>query len=389
MVDAIRGFALAGIVILHNLEHFLIRASPEYNPLCFSAIDPTMRNIISSLFSGKAYGVFSLLFGFSFWIQYESQQKRGYSYTSRFAWRMVLLLGLGILNRLFYLGDVLSIYALMSIVLILTRNWSNRRILFLVALLLLQPVDIARTIYSYYHPEYELVSNVWHLSDHLKEIQINGPFHKMMLLNVSYGYLNSVIWNWEFGRAFQTPALFLIGMLAARKRWFSEVNPRFWLTLSGVSLLVAIPIHCLSSLLLTHIHRGLLLELATNLTGLYLNLPVMTFMLSLMVLIWHYIDQGRKVLAVFAPFGRMSLTNYIAQSIIGTTLYMGYSLGLYRYCGPTLSFAIGAVTLGIQLFWSHWWLKRFNQGPLEFLWKKGTWVGHKYYRSIHLVKQPV
>ena len=375
MVDAIRGFALAGIVILHNLEHFLLFVSADKNPAWLSAIDPKIWEIIAFLFSGKAYGIFSLLFGFSFWIQYESQRRRGHEFAPRFAWRMVLLLGLGALNGLFYAGDILSIYALASFVIILTRKWPDRRVIILLGLLLLQPVDLARTVYSYFHPEYKLISDVWPLMDHLKETQLNGPFLKMILLNSTYGHLSNLAWNWEFGRFFQAPALFLIGMLAARKRVFAIVRPRFWLTVFGISLVAAVLMHLLCSWLGNHVHREQLRDLANNLSGLYSNVPRITLMLSILVLLWHYSSHLRKVLAVFAPFGRMSLTNYITQSMIGTTLYMGYGFGLYRYCGATLSFGIGTIILVIQLFWSHWWLKRFNQGPLEFLWKKGTWIG--------------
>lgn len=66
----------------------------------------------------------------------------------------------------------------------------------------------------------------------------------------------------------------------------------------------------------------------------------------------------------------MSLTNYISQSIMGVTIYYGFGLAMYKYAGATASLLIFTV----QLIFSRWWLARHKQGPLEFLWRKGTWI---------------
>ena len=387
MIDAIRGVALAGIVLIHNLQHFVLLHDAEKNPCCLEGIDPWIHQIVFFLFSGKAYGIFSLLFGFSFWIQHESQRKRGNDFTLRFAWRMVLLFGFGMLNGLFYMGDILYVYASMSLVIIMTRHWSDLSVLILIGILLLQPVDLVRVFYAYFHPEHTFDSQVTPLVMRMRETQLEGPFLKMLVLNATFGRLSSLMWNWEYGRFFQAPALFLLGMLAGRYRVFSNVRPKFWFIVIGISFVTTLPFQFLNSLINTHVGRPPLRHMAITLGQLYASIPNIAFILALSVLLWHYSRYSRRVLLIFAPFGRMSLTNYITQSIIGTTLYMGYGCGLYLYCGATLSVAIGVMVVMIQLFWSHWWLKRFNQGPLEFLWKKGTWLGHERYHSIRFVKR--
>jgi uncharacterized protein len=70
----------------------------------------------------------------------------------------------------------------------------------------------------------------------------------------------------------------------------------------------------------------------------------------------------------------MSLTNYIAQSILGSFIYYGYGLGLYKYTGASFSILIGSTVIVIQIIFSHWWLKHYGQGPLERLWHKMTWI---------------
>jgi uncharacterized protein len=74
-----------------------------------------------------------------------------------------------------------------------------------------------------------------------------------------------------------------------------------------------------------------------------------------------------------APAGRMALTNYLAQSAISVFLFYGIGLGWGGKVGPTWWFAIVAVTVGLQVVVSAWWLRRFRFGPLEWLWRSLTY----------------
>jgi uncharacterized protein len=84
-----------------------------------------------------------------------------------------------------------------------------------------------------------------------------------------------------------------------------------------------------------------------------------------------------KILNVFSPMGRMSLSNYIMQSIMGSLIYYGIGLGMYKYTGATFSFLIAILLALIQGFFSSWWLKHHTRGPLETIWHKATWIGSK------------
>jgi uncharacterized protein len=83
------------------------------------------------------------------------------------------------------------------------------------------------------------------------------------------------------------------------------------------------------------------------------------------------------VLNIFAPLGRMSLSNYIMQSLIGSFIYFGFGLGLYQYTGGTYCLLIGIVLAILQGYFSTWWMKNHKQGPLEIIWHKATWIGSK------------
>ncbi len=99
------------------------------------------------------------------------------------------------------------------------------------------------------------------------------------------------------------------------------------------------------------------------------------YCLGLFVLCWFAAkDHGYKFQRLPIAFGRMSLTNYITQSIIGVTIFYNFGLGLYRLTGATLSMLIGLGIVTLLTVASRLWLRTHRQGPLEYLWKKLTWI---------------
>jgi uncharacterized protein len=103
------------------------------------------------------------------------------------------------------------------------------------------------------------------------------------------------------------------------------------------------------------------------------NLAFMLVLVSSFVYVYMK-GSVNQVLNTFSPLGRMSLTNYIAQSIMGTLVYYGYGLSLYQYTGATFSLLIGFLLFTVQLLFCRWWLKKHRQGPLENLWHRATWI---------------
>ena len=74
-----------------------------------------------------------------------------------------------------------------------------------------------------------------------------------------------------------------------------------------------------------------------------------------------------------AVYGRTALSNYILQSLIGTTLFFGFGLGLLGelHDWQTLLLAFAIILLQIKI--SGIWLRHFRYGPLEWLWRCGTY----------------
>ena len=112
-VDALRGFAVMAILLVHNLEHFIFPVYPADSPGWLNALDQGVFNVVFTLFAGKAYAIFALLFGFTFYIQSDNLKRRGGDFGYRFLWRLVLLAGFATLNAAFFpAGDVLLLLVL-------------------------------------------------------------------------------------------------------------------------------------------------------------------------------------------------------------------------------------------------------------------------------------
>ena len=106
------------------------------------------------------------------------------------------------------------------------------------------------------------------------------------------------------------------------------------------------------------------------------NMAFMLILVSVFVLLFQH-TKAHEFLNGLSPMGRMSLSNYILQTLMGAFIYYGIGFGLYRYTGATYSFLIGIVLATIQIYFSKWWMNKHKRGPLETIWHKLTWIGSK------------
>lgn len=367
-VDALRGFALLGIVLLHSLEHYNI----------FYAEWPGgswVMDVVYWIFAGKAYATFSLMFGFSFFIQMRNARRRGDDFRARFAWRMLLLVGFSQLHALFYNGDILLLYAVCGLILIPASGWSNRTVLIVAAILMIQPYCWAKVIYALFNPEYVDTNSLFmQFAAQAEEVGRTGTFLETLRDNIWNGQLYSNFWQVEAGRLFQTPALFLLGMWLGRKSYFekSAGSTRFWRYALFVAAVACIPLSMLKGVLTTdnitvQAYYGIAMPMMYN-------FAFMTMLVSAFMLVWFHARNGYAVQRFIIPFGRMSLTNYITQSVVGVTLFYHFGFNLWCVVGPTASVLIALAVVALLLLFSRLWLRSHAQGPLEALWKRATWA---------------
>lgn len=376
VVDALRGFAIMSIMLLHNVEHFEYYYLPENFPTWLVAIDKIVWDSLFFLFGGKSYAIFALLFGFSFYVQNDNQEIKGNDFRGRFFWRMMLLFIFGLFNTTFYQGDILTLYAFLGLLLIPVANWSNKAVFITAVILLLQPLELARCIYYILNPDYVAppnLSNAYYES--IGYYMKHGTFMDYVIGDLTLGKTASLLWSWENGRFFQAPALFMFGMLLGRKQLFTTIlaTNQFWRKVLRYAIAFFLPLYFLKTSMVDIVTRVTLSNKLTIILASWSNVAFMLVLVSSFVLLYQK-DAINKTLSKLVPFGKMSLTNYIMQSMIGSFLYYRYGLGLFEYTGATYCFFIGIILFIIQLSFCTWWLKTHKQGPLEYIWHKATWI---------------
>lgn len=376
VVDALRGFALFGIVLVHNIEHYNIFHLTNNILPALAAVDKWVGRVIFFLFAGKAFAIFSLLFGFSFYIQYRNREVQGNDYKWRFAWRMFLLFLFGTFHAVFYAGDILVFYAVVGLFLIPMRKVGIKAALITAIILMFQPAEWGRIVYALFDPDRVSWGSFFVPYYRLIAPAITeGTLWDVMRANIWNGQLYSNLWQVENGRLFQTAALFLAGMVLGRTNMFVDAvrSRRFWKNVLIWASVAFIPLFLLRTYIPPMVkQQSLLLPLNIILQS-FSNFAFMAFLVSGFVLLW-FRRNGLKFQRLFTTYGRISLTNYIGQSLIGTFIYFGWGLSMYKYLGSTISLLVGIAIFTLQLAFSRWWLTRQRQGPFEYLWRIGTWI---------------
>ena len=376
VVDALRGFAVMAIILVHNLEHFIFPVYPTDSPGWLNILDQGVFNGVFSLFAGKAYAIFALLFGFTFYIQSNNQKRQGKDFGCRFLWRLVLLAGFATLNAAFFpAGDVLLLFVAVGLVLFFARNWSDKAVLIAAVIFLLQPVEWYHYIASLINPAYQLPDlKVDEMYAEVAEYTKAGNFGAFILGNITLGQKASLLWAVNAGRFSQTAGLFLLGCYIGRKQWFvaSESNLRLWVRILIASAIAFAPLYTLKELVVKS--GAIVQQTAGTAFDMWQKLAFTLVLVSSFVLLY----QSKKFSSMVSNlrfYGKMSLTNYIVQSIIGAIVYFPVGLYLAPYCGYTISLIIGICTFLMQVRFCKWWLNRHKQGPLEHIWHKWTWMG--------------
>ena len=378
-VDALRGFAVMGIILLHNIEHFNYYSFPEAPSSFMKSLDTSLWNFLFFSFSGKAYAIFALLFGFTFYLQSHSAAKRGEDFKNRYMWRLLLLLGFGFINSLFFPGEILVLYAILGFILVPVRHWTNRSLLVLAIILMLQPLDWIKVFMGLSDPSYAPEQMIYSLGDVYPQLG-GDSFWEMIKANFVAGQLASLNWAWCYGRVFQTAALFMIGLLLGRLGYFDasseeklEKSRTFWIKVLCLSLPATLLMYYLKEFIYTQVEIKFMLSSLQTILNSWYNLFFMLCIVASFLLLYWTCDG--KVQKLLAPYGRMSLTDYVSQSIVGSFLYFGYGLELHKVCGTTCSLLVGIVFLTLQVLFAHWWFRNFKRGPLETIWHRLTWIG--------------
>ncbi|WP_165043938.1 DUF418 domain-containing protein [Dysgonomonas sp. ZJ709] len=387
VIDALRGFALLGVILMHMLQRFGIFSGVRPDESLFPMLDEAIQWLSQNVIMGRFINIFACLFGLSFFIQMDSAAKKGIDFRKRFLWRMAILFVIGVIGNCFFTADILSIYAVFGIIMVFLfplKNW----ILILIASLLL--LGAPRALMTGYDRivKTEQVSETSQparrpaMSNTAKPSFINSAKENLTFklqgkLNYQFGM---------YGRGYITLALFILGLVIGRLRFFEDVQTKqkrniilffgFALSSAVISLILnLIPQEPLNfRMLMTpgfDISFALLAVTALN----DIQIVIFSGALALGFIVLYQIKSIGKYLDVLTPYGRMGLTNYEMQGILGAFIFSAWGFGaIFGTWGTTEVFALGLVVYAIQIIISHYWLKKFRYGPLEWLWRSGTYL---------------
>lgn len=356
ILDALRGFALLGIAIANfpefSLWTFLSEEATAAMPT--AQADRVVRWAEYLLVDGKFYTLFSLLFGMGFSIIIGNAAKRGANGFRIFYRRMTLLLLMGLLHLFFlWSGDILALYALMGMLLPLFRNCSNKALLRWAAVLLLIPIGVDAVVELWkLQPASWFYDKMWHYCGvygiteerYAYWLQEQTSYAGMFQF-LAQGAFERMTEFIDGNRYFKVLGLFVLGFYIGRNRLYArleEIRPLLRKVL-WAGLVVGLPLSFVyAHSCMEHHPWGLTIH-----TVLYtLSVFPLAFGYVSAVCFAHLWLGATAVARFFAAPGRMALSCYIGQTLIGILLFYGVGFGLGAHVGLVW---VLLITLGVYL----------------------------------------
>lgn len=389
IIDALRGFALAGVAIAHILEQYVAGPNPEgFMEGVDSLPDNIVQGIMFILIRGKFFALFSILFGLSFAIQMQSAARKNEDFSKRFLWRAALLFIIGYVHQLFYRGDILTIYAMLAPFILPFYKISNKWILLIAGLFFL---SIPRFI------SYALIGNdsLFGLENGMQttaeatyfEILQSGSLIDVFSQNAVYGMKSKMNFQLTFfARFYYTFGYFLLGLWIGKLQIFLEIKEQLQFIKKTMYWSLGAMLVCFILLATTFSTAPQPVDFTKwhHIFGInffdWLN-TAMTIVIICAFILLYQKNWWYKRLSFFAPYGRMALTNYILQTLIGTFLLFNWGLGYIGQIRSLHLFLIGFILIILQTGFSKWWLNQYKFGPLEWLWRSGTYLKWQKFKK--------
>ncbi len=398
LLDSIRGIALFGI-FLNNVYGFSgYPFLPQESRKQFASypFDKAV-DIFQHLFiEGKFYSLFSLLFGIGFSIILLRNKEKGLNGLKIFYRRIFILAFIGFLHlRFLWQGDILLLYAMLGCLLPLFRNCTDRALLIWAATLILSPILIDTLKIILQASPGSFLENIAIKIDAAHGLDDNN--WRTYLFKEGSGFREWFNWlpggpYWRYegllnsNRLPKVLGMFLIGFYAGRKHIYSSPG-QYKLLLKKIMIWgFAIGVPASIALVWFAEDEKFVFKSAWGLLDTFFYaisvVPLSLAYASSIAMLWIKTG-GNTRIKVFAPAGRMALTNYLAQTIIGIIIFYGLGFGLGQKIGLAACFGIVIVVYALQVLYSRYWFKYFLYGPLEWIWRQLT-----YGKKLPLRKGP-
>lgn len=392
-LDILRGIALFGILVV-NLQLF---AHPFFNIVSDAGLyqewyNQAAASFVHVFFEGKFITLFSFLFGIGFYIFAQRLKLKEMSFFPVFLRRMGLLLIIGLLHAwLLWAGDILVFYAIGGVLLMLFFKRKDKTIkawmgILVGGMILMFTVLALLVMFAMNIPDVAEEMNVQFIQQGIEyeqlaqrgyEVHETGSFTEIMAYRskergfVWLGQLFS-----QAGMAYIL-AIFLFGLYIGRKgildnpQAFRDYFIGNWKRNVLIGLLFSI-FYAITYNYMDPIFFDYWYLLHT--VSFYIGTPLLCFGYVGFILKMLQKAGESSWLSQFAPVGRMALTNYLMQSVICTTIFYGYGFGLFGKLTPMIVVPVAIVIFAFQVWFSRWYFTRFKMGPMERLWRMGTYL---------------
>lgn len=377
-VDALRGFALAGILLVNVLTMAgpagLVGggAGDGLGGGFWDGADTAALWLVTCLAQSKFYLLFSFLFGYSFTLQSAAAERAGARIGPRTRRRLLGLLVLGVLHAVFlYIGDILTSYALLGLILLAARRAAPEKAL-----------RAALWVWGVLGTLMLLIGALALLGGEAEEVSdaevarytaaYRGGFGDVVGANLDALPMAAAA---SLVMAGFVVAAFLVGLAAGKREWVTTVEAPALRRTALVGLCVGLPFAVFSA-------AGAVgplsakWELLAGMTGI-VTAPALTAAYACGLLLWLRGPRGARTAALLAPAGRMALTNYLTQSFVMALVFTGYGLGLYGKLGVAVPVALALLLYAAQLAVSRRVLARYRTGPVERLLRGLTHLGER------------
>ena len=384
ILDALRGIALLGICLANYPEFSLytFQGKEIVEAMPTAGIDNVWRYFHYIFIDGKFYSLFSLLFGIGFSIIISNITKKNQNVYTIFYRRMFILALIGFLHLLFlWAGDILLLYALVGFLLPFFRNISNRKLLIIAVILIFLPIamDIFKVLTDY---KYSLLVPVEKAIAYFNlQNGINKENFGIWLLNgmhysdiVKFNIPGSFIRCQEFieaNRAVKVLGLFILGLYIGRNKIYAHLDEYKSLLkkVRNYGFLIGLPVSCFFAW--NEINGHPTGAIVSSIVYAFCVVPMSLAYISAICL-WYIKHRDMKFFKIIAAPGRMALTNYIMQSVIGIIIFYGIGFKL-ALIGLIYVEMIAAAAFVFQILYSNLWLRYFQYGPLEWIWRIFTY----------------
>jgi len=383
ILDFLRGIALLGICLANFPEFALytFQSQEVAAAMPTAGVDTVVKDIQYIFIDGKFYTIFSLLFGIGFSIILSKAVSSNRNGLRIFYRRMVILLFIGLFHLIcLWAGDILILYAFLGLFLPLFRNLSDKKLWVSAAVFLLLPVLVDACIALWdWNLSAPVVKATKHFHDKAGITEANFP----VWLAEARSYMDVLKFNWagsfirmqefiEGNRAFKVMGLFIIGFYIGKNRLYAhpEDYPVYLRKIRNIGFATGLP---LSVLYAWNAMNGHPLGLPGTAALYVASVFPLSFAYISAIGLYYVKNKKSRIYQIVAASGRMALTNYLMQSVLGILLFYGIGFCLGARTGLVHVEWIAFAVFLLQVVYSNLWLRYFRFGPMEWGWRMLTY----------------